>query len=95
MDRDVWNSHKWSSARGRQIEIEPGNPLIQHRCSRCKRDFVEDKPTGERYAVYVSVFSFRRLPDTVCRRWLEELCPGEPLPFDIGVRSKLIEKRVK
>ena len=95
MDRDVWNSHKWSSARGRQIEIEPGKPLTQHRCSRCKRDFVEDASTGERYAVYVSVFSFRRLPDPVSRQWLLELCPGAPLPYDIEIRSKLIEKRAK
>ena len=95
MDRDVWNSHKWSSARGRQVEIESGKPLIQHRCSRCKRDFVEDASTGERYAVYVSVFSFRRLPDPVSRQWLLELCPGAPLPYDIEIRSKLIEKRAK
>ena len=73
MDRDVWNSHQWSSARGRQIEIEPGKSLIQHRCTRCKRDFVEDASTGERHAVYVSVFSFRRLPDPVSKQWLGEL----------------------
>src|SRR5271166_2968101 len=95
MDRDVWNSQKGPNTRGRQIEIEPGKPLIQHRCSRCKRDFVEDASTGERYGVYVSVFSFRRLPDSVTRQWLAELYPGAPLPFDIEVRSKLIENRVK
>jgi hypothetical protein len=77
------------------VEIESGKPLIQHRCSRCKRDFVEDASTGERYAVYVSVFSFRRLPDPVSRQWLGEPCPGAPLPLDIEVRSKLIENRVK
>ena len=93
MDRDVWNSHKWSSAHGRRVEIEPGKPLIQHHCSRCRRDFVEDPPTGERYAVYVSVFQFRKLPDLITRQWLSELCPGAPLPFDVEVRSKLIEHR--
>jgi hypothetical protein len=93
MDRDVWNSHKWSSAKGRSVEIEPGKPLIQHHCSRCRRDFVEDPPTGERYAVYVSVFQFRKLPDLITRQWLSELCPGAPLPFDVEVRSKLIEHR--
>lgn len=95
MNCDAWNSHEWSSARGRQVEIEPGKPLIQRRCSRCKRDFVEDASTGERYAVYVSAFSFRRLPEPVSRQWLDELCPGAPLLFDIEVRSKLIENRVK
>jgi len=95
LDSGVWNSHRWSIARGRQIEIEPGKPLIQYRCSRCKRDFVEDTSTGERYAVYVSIFIFRRLPHTVSRQWLGELCPGAPLPYDIEVRSKLIENRAK
>ncbi len=79
MDQKAWNSHKWSSAR----------------CSRCRRDFVEDALTGERYAVYVSVFSFRRLPDPISSQWLAEPCPGAPLPFDIEVRGKLIEHRVK
>ena len=95
MDDEAWNSHKWSDAPWRQIEIEPGRPLTQHRCSRCRRDFVEDTSTGERYAVYVSAFSFRRLPDLVSRQWLRELCPGAPLPHDIEVRSNLIENRVK
>ena len=51
------------AAKGRRIEIEPGKPLVQRHCSRCRRDFVEDPATGERYAVYVSVFRFRKLPD--------------------------------
>ena len=25
MDRDVWNSHKWSSARGRQSKSNPAS----------------------------------------------------------------------
>ena len=95
MHRDAWNSHKWSTAKGRRIEIEPGKPLVPRRCSRCRRDFVEDPATGERYAVYVSVFSFRKLPDLITKQWLSELCPGAPLPYDIEVRSKLIESRVK
>ena len=89
MDRDAWNSHNWSIAKGRNVEVEPGQPLIQHHCSRCARDFVEDPPTGERYAVYVSVFSFRRLPDL---RWLGELCPGEALTQDIEVRREIDRK---
>ena len=95
MGRDEWNSHSWARAKGRRIEIEPGKPLIQHRCSRCRREFVEDPTSGERYAVYVSVFSFRRLPDLITKRWLGELCPGAPLPYDIEVRNKLIESRAK
>src|SRR5258708_672490 len=48
--------HKWSSTRPRQVEIAPDEPLRQHRCSRCGRDFVESL-SGERWAVSVSVFS--------------------------------------
>ena len=95
MNRDAWDTHNWSSAEGRKVEIEPGKPLIQHHCSRCRRDFVEDPPTGERYAVYVSVFRFRRLPDAVTKRWIGEMCPGAPLPQDIEVRNSLIENRVR
>jgi hypothetical protein len=95
MNRDVWNSHQWSNPQGRSVEIEPGKQLVQHHCMRCRRDFVEDPPTGERYAVYVSVFQFRKLPDLITRQWLSELCPGAPLPYDIEVRSKLIENRAK
>ena len=79
MDRDVlWNSHQWSRAQGRRLEIEPGKPLVQHQCSRCRRNFVDDRLSGERYAVYVSVFSFRRLPDLITKQWLGELCPCAP-----------------
>ncbi|HEV2169361.1 MAG TPA: hypothetical protein VGR40_00360 [Candidatus Binatus sp.] len=95
MDRDVWNSHSWSNANGRSVEIEPGRQLVQHHCMRCRRDFVEDPTTGERSAVYVSVFRFRKLPDLITRQWLSELCPGAPLPYDIEVRTRLIEHRAK
>ena len=90
---DPWDSHNWSSANGRKVEIEPGKPVLQHHCSRCGRDFIEDSSSGERHAVYVSVFSFRRLPDFLAKRWLEELCPGTSLPEDNQIRSKLIEGR--
>jgi len=95
MVRNAWNSHNWSDAKGRKVEIEPGKTLIQHHCSRCRRDFVEDPPSGERYAVYVSVFNFRRLPELITKRWIGELCPGAPLPQDIEVRSKLSESRLR
>ena len=93
MELDAWNSHQWSSAKGRRIEIEPGKPVIQHHCSSCRRDFVEDQRSGERYAVHVSVFSLRRMPDSITKQWLSELCPGAPPAYDIEVRSKLIEQR--
>jgi len=95
MVRNAWNSHNWSDGKGRKAEIERGKTLIQHHCSRCRRDFVEDPPSGERYAVYVSVFNFRRLPELITKRWIDELCPGAPLPQDIEVLSKLIESRLR
>jgi hypothetical protein len=94
MNRDAWNSHQWSSKKPRQIQIEPSKPLRQHHCSRCGRDFVES-PSGERWAAYVSVFSIRRLPDHISRQWLEELCPGAPMPFDTEVRIRLIDRNAK
>ncbi len=93
MDREVWNSHQWSSAHERRVEIVSGKQLVQHHCSRCRRDFAEDPATSERYAAYVSVISFRKLPDVITRQWLAELCPGAPRPYDIEVRSMLIENR--
>jgi hypothetical protein len=94
MEADAWNSHQWSIAKRCGIDIEPGKPVIQHHCSRCRRDFVEDQLSGERYAVYVSVFSFRRFPDSITKQWLRELCPGAPPVYDIEVCSKLIEREI-
>jgi hypothetical protein len=94
MSRDAWNSHQWSSQKPRQLEIEPNKPLRQHHCSRCRRDFVESL-SGERWAVYVSVFSFRRLPDQISARWLEEMCPGAPMPYDREIRNRLVDHHAK
>jgi hypothetical protein len=89
MDRDAWNSHKWSSARGRQIEIEPA--------SRSFNIVVPD-------AGLISWKMPRPANDTPCTFLYSALgdcpilladCPGAPLPFNVEVRSKLIEKRVK
>jgi hypothetical protein len=93
MDRDAWSSHNWVECR--TAEVEPGHQLIQYRCSRCRRDFLEAPPTGERYAVYVSVFSFRGLPKPGTKRWPVELSSGEPLPNDIDLRRRLIENRAR
>jgi hypothetical protein len=94
MNRDAWNSHQWSSQKPRQVAIQPDKVLRQHHCSRCARDFVESL-SGERWAVYVSVFTFRKLPDHVSKQWLEEMCPGAPMPFDIEVRSRLNDHNAK
>lgn len=91
MDRDAWSSsHQWASARGRQIDLNPDKPVTHRHCSRCQRDFVEEPSPGERYAVYVSAFSFHRLPESITQKWLGELCPGEPMPLDGEVCRKLI-----
>ena len=95
MNRDAWNSHQWSSANPRKVEIEPGKSVVQRHCSRCMRDFVEDTESGERSAVAVSVFSFHRLPDLISAQWIGEMCPGAPSQMDIEVRSRLIENHAK
>jgi hypothetical protein len=46
--------------------------------------------TGERAAVYVSVFSFWKLPEPIVQRWLGELCPGKPVPADAEVRISVM-----
>jgi hypothetical protein len=83
---DPWSSHSWVVCR---LEIKD-RPRIHYRCSRCSRDFTEDPLTGERSAVYVSVFNFWKLPEPVVKRWLGELCPGAQLQADIEVRSKVM-----
>lgn len=90
MNSDAWNSHRWSSSNPRQVEIGPDKTVRQHHCSRCGRDFVESL-SGERWAVYVSVFSFRRLPAQISARWLGEMCPGAPMAFDAEVRNRLAD----
>jgi len=95
MDREVWNSHQWTTTQGRCIELNPGKTIIQHHCSRCQRDFIEDPLTGGRYAVYVSVFSIRKLSEQVSTRWLREFCPGSPVSFDDKIRSRLVENLAK
>ena len=95
MNGDAWNSHQWSSANPRQVEIEPGKSVTQRHCSRCMRDFVEDTASGERYAVAVSVFVFRKVPDQISTQWLSEMCPGALLQLDVEVRGRLIENQAK
>jgi hypothetical protein len=94
MNSDAWDSHQWSSKKPRQVEIEPDKPLRQHHCSSCRRDFVESL-SGERSAVFVSIFSFRRLPDHISTQWLAEMCPGAPLPFDREICNRLADHHAK
>ena len=94
MEHDIWSSHCWSSPSGRRLEFELGKPVVQHHCSRCTRDFIES-PSGERRAVYVSVFSLRTLPDHISTQWLGEMCPGAPRAFDLEIRKRLIEHLTK
>ena len=89
MKGNAWSSHSWVVCR---FEIKPDQPRIHYRCSRCSRDFTENPLTGERTAVYVSIFSFRELPEPIVKRWLGELCPGAPLAADVEVRSKVMRE---
>lgn len=82
---DAWNSHDWTR---RRIEIEPGKPLLHHRCTRCRRDIVEEVSTGERYAVHVSAFRFDRLSDEITARWLIETCAKSQPASDDDDRTR-------
>ena len=68
-----WLSHKWISTRGRSLDIK-GKSLRHFKCRHCRRDFVEEAVSGERYAVHVSIFDFDRLADEVSARWLNQPC---------------------
>ena len=78
---DSWLTHKWLPPEGRSLDIN-GKSITQHFCAACKRDFVEDASSGERYAVHALVLDFTRLADEVNARWLTDPCPGMPLPSD-------------
>src|SRR5438552_2429369 len=78
---DSWLTHQWLPPGGRLLYINE-KTITQHFCVACKRDFVEDIESGERYAVRALVVDFTRLADEVNARWLTEPCPGEPVPSD-------------
>ena len=75
----AWNTHDWSISR---LELVPSQPIIHQVCHECRRGFVEEFSTGERYAVHASIFRFYRLSDEVTARWLSEKCPAERLIAD-------------
>lgn len=68
-------THKWLSAEGRRIALEPDKPLLQRLCTVCQRNFVQDLATGEWYGAIPRMFDFERLYE-VSERWLSEPCPG-------------------
>lgn len=94
MKSDSWNSHSWSGDKGPRFDIKQAGSVVHRHCSRCQRDFAYDSVSGKRYAVQVVIFSLRRLPDRVSQQWLEELCPGAPMPLDTRFRSRGIGKGV-
>jgi hypothetical protein len=78
-DPSAWKTHDWSISR---FGLVSGPPLIHQVCCKCRRSFVEECSTGERYAVHASLFKFHRLSDEVTARWLSEDCPAERLMAD-------------
>jgi len=61
-------THQWLS-NPRRLAVEPTNPVLQHHCVRCGRDFVTDRSSNSTYAVFVSAISFDQLEDEVTKRW--------------------------
>jgi hypothetical protein len=78
-------SHSWLAPEARQLEIEPGRPLLHRFCTVCRRNFVNDLVTGEWYAAFPGIFQFERLDD-VSNRWIAEECPGNHLESDEEAR---------
>ena len=78
------DTHDWSISR---LELVTSQPIIHQVCRECRRGFVEEFSTGERYAVHISIFRFYRLSDEVTARWLSEKCPGELLKKDDADRD--------
>jgi hypothetical protein len=79
-----WTTHRWI---GRRLTLAPEQPLIQRVCNDCERAFVDECPTGKRYAVHVSIFKVHRLSDEVTSRWLSEQCPAQRLAGDEADRQ--------
>ena len=84
----TWDDHRWFQPSPRRLELERGDSVFQRRCTRCARDFLVDRSSGLRYAVYIAAFSFHQLEDEVTQRWLSERCPGKRLPSDDLDRQK-------
>jgi hypothetical protein len=58
-----WDSHSWMICR--KLELEPNLAMIQHACRVYSRNFVEEFPGGNLYAVHVIAAHFDRLSKEV------------------------------
>jgi len=92
---DSWSTHRWIPSDGRVVKIK-GRLFKHFLCEDCKRDFVDELWSGERYAAIVLVFGFERLADEVTRRWLASSCPPKPPAGDeedrCYLRCKVVRK---
>ena len=82
----VWG--QWAPNRN-----QTGRIGVHYHRSRCQRDFAYDPVFGQRYAFQIGIFSLCRLPDRVSKQWLDELCPGAPMPLDTQFRTRGTENR--
>jgi hypothetical protein len=80
----AWNTHDWIVS---SLELVPGQPIIHQVCSKCRRGFVDELSTANRYAAHASIFRFYRLADEVTSRWLSEKCPAGRLETDEADRQ--------
>jgi hypothetical protein len=75
-----WDTHHdWMI---RDLEMDPGIPLMLHQCRRCGRNFVTEPRTGDQYAVHVDAMGFSRLSEEMTTSWVAASCPGEKLESD-------------
>ena len=92
-DRSAWDTHDWSISF---LGLASGAPLIHQVCRKCRRSFVEECSTGERYAVHASLFKFHRLSDGVTSRWLSEDCPAErQMADETDRRTRFFDNRAR
>jgi hypothetical protein len=85
---EFWSTHHWVPPLGRVLQIK-GHALRHLQCEACKRDFIEEMESGERYAVNVGTFSFERLSDKVTDRWVRTPCRDHPPVDDAEDRRQL------
>jgi hypothetical protein len=84
------DTHTWlRSNHGRRVISESGEQQSPQHCTRCRRNFVTDPISSEKYAVRVSLMHFSRLEDEITSRWLSEPCPRRHLPTDYNDRGRI------
>lgn len=84
MNFSSWNTHDWTS---RNLELVPGHLLVEQACRACGRAFIDERSTGERYAVHISISVLNRLSDEVTANWLSENCPAQRVIADEADRQ--------